>query len=148
MNNKITRLAGLAGALVIFGFVSFTRLPMNLLPDISYPTLTVEPKAYRFRILNAANDRFFNLSLYKAMGNGEVWNGTTLLNNGDAGEVVRAEGGVQVRFGKYLKDMDSIAVTIEGERYVEGDRVSEAFLDSDANKAPSGGKYLVKKGGE
>jgi FtsP/CotA-like multicopper oxidase with cupredoxin domain len=32
-----------------------------------YPTLTVDPKAYRFRILNAANDRFFNLSIYKAV---------------------------------------------------------------------------------
>ncbi|MFZ2491786.1 MAG: efflux RND transporter permease subunit [Thermoanaerobaculia bacterium] len=34
----------IAVALVIFGFVSFTRLPMNLLPDISYPTLTVETR--------------------------------------------------------------------------------------------------------
>ena len=33
----------------------------------AYPTLTVEPKSYRFRILNAANDRFFNLSIYKAV---------------------------------------------------------------------------------
>lgn len=31
-----------------------------------YPYLDVEPKAYRFRILNAGNDRFLNLSLYKA----------------------------------------------------------------------------------
>ena len=31
-----------------------------------YPHLDVDPKAYRFRILNAANDRFFNLSLYVA----------------------------------------------------------------------------------
>jgi FtsP/CotA-like multicopper oxidase with cupredoxin domain len=33
----------------------------------AYPTVTVEPKAYRFRVLNAASDRFFNLSLYKAV---------------------------------------------------------------------------------
>ncbi|MCU0588988.1 MAG: multicopper oxidase domain-containing protein [Syntrophobacteraceae bacterium] len=32
-----------------------------------YPTLTVDPKAYRFRVLNAANDRFFNLSIYQAV---------------------------------------------------------------------------------
>ena len=32
----------------------------------AYPTTTVEPKAYRFRILNAANDRFLNLGLYIA----------------------------------------------------------------------------------
>jgi len=31
-----------------------------------YPYLDVKPEAYRFRILNAANDRFFNLSLYVA----------------------------------------------------------------------------------
>ena len=29
-----------------------------------YPFLNVEPKAYRFRILNASNDRFLNLQLY------------------------------------------------------------------------------------
>ncbi|HZI95058.1 MAG TPA: efflux RND transporter permease subunit [Patescibacteria group bacterium] len=33
-----------AVALVIFGVVAFTRLPINLLPDISYPTLTVETR--------------------------------------------------------------------------------------------------------
>ncbi|MDD2737005.1 MAG: Ig-like domain-containing protein [Desulfuromonadaceae bacterium] len=31
-----------------------------------FPTVTVDPKAYRFKILNAASDRFFNLSFYKA----------------------------------------------------------------------------------
>ena len=30
----------------------------------AYPYLEVEPKAYRFRILNAADDRFFNLQMY------------------------------------------------------------------------------------
>ena len=32
----------------------------------AFPVLEVDPKAYRFRILNAANDRGLNLSLYKA----------------------------------------------------------------------------------
>jgi len=31
-----------------------------------YPYMEVEPKAYRFRVLNACNDRFVNLQLYKA----------------------------------------------------------------------------------
>lgn len=31
-----------------------------------YPYLDVQPKAYRFRILNAADDRFLNLQLYEA----------------------------------------------------------------------------------
>ncbi len=33
----------------------------------AYPVLEVEPKAYRFRILNAAHDRFYNLQMYKAV---------------------------------------------------------------------------------
>ena len=32
----------------------------------AYPTTTVDPKAYRYRILNAANDRFWNLQWYVA----------------------------------------------------------------------------------
>lgn len=32
----------------------------------AYPVLTVAPKAYRFRVLNAAHDRFVNLSLFEA----------------------------------------------------------------------------------
>ena len=28
-------------AAVVFGYVAFDRLPINLLPDISYPTLTI-----------------------------------------------------------------------------------------------------------
>ena len=35
-----------------------------LVNGTAYPTLTVDPKAYRFRILNASNDRYFNLGLY------------------------------------------------------------------------------------
>lgn len=31
-------------AIVIFGVISFTRLPYNLLPEISYPTLTIETR--------------------------------------------------------------------------------------------------------
>ena len=31
----------LTTAAIIFGFVALSRLPLNLLPDISYPTLTI-----------------------------------------------------------------------------------------------------------
>jgi FtsP/CotA-like multicopper oxidase with cupredoxin domain len=37
-----------------------------LVNGTAYPYLDVQPKAYRFRILNAANDRFWNLQLYIA----------------------------------------------------------------------------------
>ena len=42
---------------------AYMDTPLN---GAAYPNMTVEPKAYRFRILNAANDRFWNLQLYKA----------------------------------------------------------------------------------
>jgi len=37
-----------------------------LVNGTAYPTVTVQPQAYRFRILNAAHDRFVNLQLYRA----------------------------------------------------------------------------------
>jgi FtsP/CotA-like multicopper oxidase with cupredoxin domain len=37
-----------------------------LINGTAYPKLTVDPKAYRFRILNASNDRYINLALYQA----------------------------------------------------------------------------------
>ena len=46
------------------GMEAFNDTP--LVNGTAYPTTTVDPKAYRFRILNAANDRFWNLSLYVA----------------------------------------------------------------------------------
>jgi len=47
------------------GMEAFNDTP--LVNGTVYPTVTVEPKPYRLRILNAANDRFFNLQLYKAI---------------------------------------------------------------------------------
>lgn len=46
------------------GMEQFNDTP--IVNGTAYPTTTVEPKAYRLRILNAANDRFFNLQLYVA----------------------------------------------------------------------------------
>jgi FtsP/CotA-like multicopper oxidase with cupredoxin domain len=39
-----------------------------LVNGAAYPTLTVDPKAYRFRILSAGNDRSLNLSWFVACG--------------------------------------------------------------------------------
>ena len=52
-----------------------------------YPYLPVGQKAYRFRILNASNDRFLNLQLYLAKANGAMWDAQGNLNDPDAGEV-------------------------------------------------------------
>lgn len=48
-----------------------------VLNGIAYPYLEVEPKAYRFRILNAADDRFFNLQLYVADPSVTTFDGRT-----------------------------------------------------------------------
>ncbi len=45
------------------GMEAFNDTP--IVNGTAYPTTTVDPKAYRFRILNAANDRFCNLSLVR-----------------------------------------------------------------------------------
>ncbi len=50
---------------VSMGMEAFNDTP--IVNGTAYPTLTVDPKSYRFRILNAANDRFFNFSLYQAI---------------------------------------------------------------------------------
>ena len=50
------------------GMEQFNDTP--IVNGVAYPTVTLEPKTYRFRMLNAANDRFFNLSLYQADASG------------------------------------------------------------------------------
>ncbi len=52
-----------------------------------YPYLKVAPKAYRFRILNASNDRTLNLGLYYAKSNAAMWKADGTLNDANAGEV-------------------------------------------------------------
>jgi FtsP/CotA-like multicopper oxidase with cupredoxin domain len=41
-------------------------LDTQLVNGTAYPFLEIEPRAYRFRVLNASNDRFVNLQLYVA----------------------------------------------------------------------------------
>ena len=54
----------------------------------AYPYVQVGPKAYRFRILNASNDRSINLQLYFAKSNGNMWDPVTgTLMDANAGEV-------------------------------------------------------------
>jgi FtsP/CotA-like multicopper oxidase with cupredoxin domain len=53
---------------VSMGMEAFNDTPM--VNGTLYPTVTLDPKPYRFRVLNAANDRFFNLSLYQADATG------------------------------------------------------------------------------
>lgn len=53
---------------VSVGMEQFNDTPV--VNGVAYPTVTLQPKAYRFRILSAANDRFFNLQWYVADSTG------------------------------------------------------------------------------
>ncbi len=44
------------------GMEQFNDTP--IVNGVAYPTVTLEPKSYRLRLLNAANDRFFNFQWY------------------------------------------------------------------------------------
>jgi FtsP/CotA-like multicopper oxidase with cupredoxin domain len=48
--------------LISVGMEQFNDTP--LVNGVAYPTVTLEPKTYRLRMLNAANDRFFNFQWY------------------------------------------------------------------------------------
>ena len=50
------------------GMEQFNDTP--IVNGTAYPTVTLSPKAYRLRILNAANDRFWNLQWYVADATG------------------------------------------------------------------------------
>ncbi|MFJ6197154.1 hypothetical protein [Micromonospora sp. NPDC092111] len=68
-----------------------------LVNGVAYPYLTVQPTAYRFRIVNACADRGLNLQLYRAGSDAAMWRADGSLADADAGEVpmvaaVRAPG--------------------------------------------------------
>lgn len=62
-------------------------LDTPLVNGAAYPYLRVRPKAYRFRILNASNDRTLNLQLYHARSGRQMWHADGSLRDADAGEV-------------------------------------------------------------
>ncbi|PWU53828.1 hypothetical protein DLE60_30345, partial [Micromonospora globispora] len=62
-----------------------------LVNGVAYPYLTVEPKAYRFRILNACADRSLNLQLYRARSDAPMWPDDGRPADPDAGEVPMVE---------------------------------------------------------
>ena len=64
------------------GMEQFNDTP--IVNGVAYPTVTLEPKSYRLRMLNAANDRFFNFQWYV----GDPTTKSTDLNK--KGEVIGA----------------------------------------------------------
>ncbi|HEY3343706.1 MAG TPA: hypothetical protein VGJ97_02195 [Anaerolineaceae bacterium] len=84
--------AGTAEGAVNPGIPNPTNVPEGymdtpLVNGTAYPTLTVNPQAYRLRILNAANDRFWNLSFFQAKSSNPMWDATGTLLDPNAGEV-------------------------------------------------------------
>jgi FtsP/CotA-like multicopper oxidase with cupredoxin domain len=72
------------------GMEQFNDTP--IVNGTAYPTVTLQPKTYRFRMLNAANDRFFNFQWYVAdpttastglNANGQVIGGTEVAFKAD-----------------------------------------------------------------
>ena len=59
---------------VSVGMEQYNDTPM--VNGVAYPTVTLQPKSYRLRLLNAANDRFFNFQWYVA----EAGTASTALN--------------------------------------------------------------------
>ena len=85
------------------GMESFNDTPV--VNGTAYPTLSVDPKPYRFRILNAANDRFFNLSLYQAVdANGVIC---------DANNTNPAPESTGVACTEVLLNPDEVAAALE-----------------------------------
>jgi FtsP/CotA-like multicopper oxidase with cupredoxin domain len=65
-----------------------------LVNGTAYPFLKVQRKAYRFRILNASDDRMLNLQLYYAKSNAPMWKSNGQLNSANAGEVPMVKAAV------------------------------------------------------
>nr|WP_121162584.1 fibronectin type III domain-containing protein [Micromonospora pisi] len=66
-------------------------LDTPLVNGCAYPYVRVKPKAYRFRILNACNDRSLNLQLYHAASDGPMWHADGSLGDAGSGEVPMVE---------------------------------------------------------
>ncbi|MFV2100294.1 hypothetical protein [Micromonospora sp. LOL_024] len=58
-----------------------------LVNGAAYPYLEVEPRLYRWHILNACTDRWLNLQLYRAASDAPMWTPDGRLADADAGEV-------------------------------------------------------------
>jgi FtsP/CotA-like multicopper oxidase with cupredoxin domain len=69
---------------------------------VAYPKVQLEAKKYRFRILNASHDRFFNLQLYRAANKNHP-------TTPDAGTPVFSYGG-----GESVADMTEVAMVPAG----------------------------------
>ena len=54
-----------------------------IINGVAYPTLEVEPTTYRFRLLNASNDRMMTFNLFLAKATATLADGTVVENTGN-----------------------------------------------------------------
>ena len=86
-----------------------------------YPTLAVEPKPYRLRILNAAHDRFLNLQLYKSTTTLK----TCTVDGGSGyavGDLITFTGGLDPS-QKYARAAEASVTSVNGSGAITGIRI-------------------------
>jgi len=118
-----------------------------------YPYMEVEPKAYRFRILNAADDRFFNLQLYVATG----IVGSISLGNAGAGyttapavTITNGAGDTTGHGAQAITTIDpvtgavtSIAITVAGSGYTVNPTVAIAAPPAGGTQATATATFFT-----
>ena len=98
------------GTLPSPSFVPEAYLDTLLVNGTAYPTVTVEPKAYRVRLANASTDRFINLGFYLADGTVAA---PVLDANGNP--VLNAAGVQQTRANTEMKMIPAAAIDAAGD---------------------------------
>jgi FtsP/CotA-like multicopper oxidase with cupredoxin domain len=87
-----------------------------LVNGTAYPVLNVDPKSYRFRLLNAANDRYWNLSLWKAVSQGALnANGALDASNWDANGVLTDQGIGEVKMVPFNSTQNALPSCVAGQ---------------------------------
>lgn len=84
-------------------FVPEAYFDTPVINGVAYPTTTVDPKAYRMRILNSSNDRYINLGLYVAAP--DLVNGapTAPLLDANGNPIINLDGTPQYLSGTEVK---------------------------------------------
>jgi FtsP/CotA-like multicopper oxidase with cupredoxin domain len=112
----------------------------------AYPFLNVQPRRYRFRILNACNDRFLNLQLYFAADGGNA----TGTGGSGAKAIATVSGGAVTAIkpakkgkGKHYKTPPGVFITGGGGYGAK----AHAVLKGKGKKGSPVASYVVDTGG-
>jgi FtsP/CotA-like multicopper oxidase with cupredoxin domain/fibronectin type 3 domain-containing protein len=92
-----------------------------IINGVAYPTMEVDPTTYRFRLLNASNDRVMTFNLFVAKDSATLADGTVVTN-----EVTDTNGNVI----KSEIDMVPAAAVLAADACAAGDRRPSPILDA------------------